>query len=220
MAHQQAGSPGGATTVPAPHHVLRSEVDGLARVLAASFADDPMFVWMCPELSVPERAERLVTFFGPVLELARRRGHAYATDDAMAAALWSPPEVELYDGEGLDRIKSFFVEVVGDRAGMVGGALDELNRRHPTRPHFYLAVLGTHPDRQGHGLGSVAMQPVLRACDETGTLAYLESSNIRNVPFYERHGFRVIEEVTLPDGPIVRPMTREPEPPGAGRGGG
>jgi hypothetical protein len=50
------------------------------------------------------------------------------------------------------------------------------------------------------------MQPVLSICDRNQTGAYLESSKERNVVLYERHGFRVVEQVHLPKGgpPIWR----------------
>jgi GNAT superfamily N-acetyltransferase len=80
---------------------------------------------------------------------------------------------------------------------------------HPHRPpHFYLAVLGTDPSRQGHGIGSALLQPVLDLCDRDGVPVYLESSKESNVAFYARHGFRVTAEVRLPKGPPMWPMWR------------
>ena len=39
--------------------------------------------------------------------------------------------------------------------------------------------------------------------------AYLESSNVRNVPLYQRFGFEVIQEISLPeDGPALWTMLR------------
>jgi hypothetical protein len=39
--------------------------------------------------------------------------------------------------------------------------------------------------------------------------AYLESSNLRNVPLYQRFGFDAIEEISLPeDGPTLWTMLR------------
>ena len=84
-----------------------------------------------------------------------------------------------------------------------------LEEVHPLEPHWYLGILGTAPAHQGQGLGSALMQPVLDECDEHGILSYLESSKAENIPFYERHGFSVIEEVQIPDGPKLWPMRRE-----------
>jgi hypothetical protein len=54
------------------------------------------------------------------------------------------------------------------------------------------------------------MEPVLARCDAEGLPAYLESSKHANIAFYGRHGFEVTDEVTLPDGPTVWCMWREP----------
>jgi hypothetical protein len=51
---------------------------------------------------------------------------------------------------------------------------------------------------------------VLDLCDREHFPAYLESSKERNVDFYARHGFRVRERITLPDGPSLWLMWREP----------
>ncbi|HEV3227255.1 MAG TPA: GNAT family N-acetyltransferase, partial [Acidimicrobiales bacterium] len=61
------------------------------------------------------------------------------------------------------------------------------------------------------GLGSSLMRETLDRCDRQGLGAYLESSNIRNVPFYERHGFRVLAEVSPSPEFTARPMWREPQ---------
>ena len=52
---------------------------------------------------------------------------------------------------------------------------------------------------------------MLAECDRTGCIAHLESSNPRNVPFYERHGFVVEAEYRCGgDGPLMTMMTRQP----------
>ena len=84
---------------------------------------------------------------------------------------------------------------------------------HPHEPHWYLASLGTAVDQQGKGVGSALMRPVLADCDREGLPCYLESSKERNVPFYRRHGFEVVQEVPLGEhGPSIWTMWREPQP--------
>ena len=60
-------------------------------------------------------------------------------------------------------------------------------------------------------MGARLLAPVLARCDRDGLPAYLESSNPRNLPFYERHGFVRRTAVPLPSGcPLVTPMWRDP----------
>jgi ribosomal protein S18 acetylase RimI-like enzyme len=55
------------------------------------------------------------------------------------------------------------------------------------------------------------LRAVLDEADKTGTPAYLESSNERNLSLYERHGFKVVEAMKLlGKGPTVWRMWREP----------
>ena len=55
------------------------------------------------------------------------------------------------------------------------------------------------------------MRSRLARCDAARLPAYLESSKERNVPFYERHGFRVTGELTIPGGgPTLWLMWRNP----------
>jgi GNAT superfamily N-acetyltransferase len=85
--------------------------------------------------------------------------------------------------------------------------------RHPDEPeHWYLEVLAADLDRQGRGIGSACMRPLLDRADAEGTPCYLESSNEKNVPLYERNGFRVTDVVDLPDdGPALFLMWRDPQ---------
>ena len=91
----------------------------------------------------------------------------------------------------------------------MGGQLARIERAHPREPHWYLAVLGTDPRHQGRGVGPALLAPILARCDADRVLAYLESSKRSNVPFYERHGFRMVGELAIEGGPVIWRMLRE-----------
>jgi ribosomal protein S18 acetylase RimI-like enzyme len=83
-----------------------------------------------------------------------------------------------------------------------------MDRYHPKEPHWYLAMIGVDPSRQGQGLGAALLKATLAQVDEQGLPAYLESSNPANLPLYERHGFEVQGEIRPGDGPPIIPMLR------------
>lgn len=79
---------------------------------------------------------------------------------------------------------------------------------HPSEPHWYLPLIGVEPAQQGGGRGAVLMREALARCDRDGLPAYLESTNPRNIPFYERFGFRPVGEIQAGNGPKLTPMWR------------
>ena len=82
--------------------------------------------------------------------------------------------------------------------------------KRPKEPHFYLDFIGVHPEKQGQGYASALLSYTLTKLDAQGLPAYLESSNLRNNPLYQRYGFQIIDEIHLPDGPTLWSMWREP----------
>jgi GNAT superfamily N-acetyltransferase len=90
--------------------------------------------------------------------------------------------------------------------------LREVERRHPTEDHWYLALLGTDPSVQGKGLGSALLRPVLQRCDVEATPAYTETQKLANVAWYARLGFVTIDELRLPNTPPVWRLWRDPHP--------
>jgi ribosomal protein S18 acetylase RimI-like enzyme len=95
-----------------------------------------------------------------------------------------------------------------ERLGILGEAM---MAAHPHEPHWYLNVVSTLPECQGHGYGAAVLQPVLAVCDAERVSAYLESSNPRNMTLYRRQGFVETGEIELPDGPSLFQMWRDPQ---------
>jgi ribosomal protein S18 acetylase RimI-like enzyme len=85
-----------------------------------------------------------------------------------------------------------------------------MERFHPDEPHWYLPLIGVEPNAQGRGLGAALLRHALERFDREGALAYLESSNPRNIPLYERHGFEIVGEIRVGAAPVMTPMLRRP----------
>ena len=182
----------------------------IAAALARAFDDDPMTAWVFPDEAT--RRRHLARFFAAYLrKIVLRHDEVYTTPDDAGAALWEPPGCWQVGIRGQLRLLPAMVGLLGRRLPTVGRGWALIESRHPRQPaHWYLATLGTEPARQGHGVGSALMGPVLERCDQEGVPAYLESSKESNLAFYARFGFEVTGEIDVPDGPRLWPMWREP----------
>lgn len=189
------------------------DLAGMAEALALSFHDDPVMRWL-----FGDRPPRPMRYTRPFFAHEGRRHlahhHVYTADGHPGAAYWEPPGHWKTTRLGTLRMAPLMARGIGVRTVKALQGLGRMERAHGHHPdHYYLAVLGTRPDRQGEGIGSALMAPVLNRCDTEGLGAYLESSKESNIPYYRRHGFEVVGEVTFPTGPAIWPMWREPQPP-------
>jgi ribosomal protein S18 acetylase RimI-like enzyme len=186
------------------------DIPRLATTLARAFDDDPVILWLLPQA---RRRNRMLALFKLLLRSQVGVGETYSTVEGVGAAVWAPPGRWQFDvGLMADSFEEFR-SVVGvnlQRAIEVYARLEEV---HPTEPlHWYLAILGTHPDWQGSGIGTALMEPVLSRADAQALPAYLESSKESNIAYYRRYGFEVKSEISLPNGgPTIWPMWREPQ---------
>ena len=196
----------GAAREPTAVEAGRGDLRPLSEVLARAFETDPVHRWILPsDLHWPRRAPRM---FSALLRERIRHGGVLTTSDCRGAALWYPPEqAHPFFGDRV-ALSLRMLLVLGNRAPEIGRSLGEVVRHRPREPHWYLSVLGTDPQHQGGGVASSLLRPVLERCDADELPAYLESSKPENVPFYERHGFKVVRQVDLAGGPPVWAMLR------------
>jgi GNAT superfamily N-acetyltransferase len=190
-------------------HVTRADLRAVVTAMVAGFREDPLYVWMYPDEG--ERAGYLRETFELITDLALPRGHLYTNAERSAVAAWTAPDVALVDDAEGERFAEMVERHIGERVRHVIAGMQETEAHRPTEPHFSLHSLVVDAPVQGRGLGGRLIAPVLARCDEDGLPAHLTSSAARNVPFYERHGFRVVAETELPGGgPVMRSMIRPP----------
>ena len=192
----------------AVRHALPDDDGWVTETLVEAFTDDPLQAYLFPDPGSEGSAApaALRALMGAEVATYLPHGHLYVVD-GRAAALWTPPGVTASDDLLIEELAAHADEATATESF---GNFVRLSEARPDRPHFYLAVLGAGDESRGQGLGSILLRRVLNICDTEGILAHLESSNVRNVGLYERHGFEVTEEVEFAPGVIVRPMTRQP----------
>jgi ribosomal protein S18 acetylase RimI-like enzyme len=185
-----------------------ADVETLVDTLSDSFAHDPMFNWVFP------KSELYPYFFHLLVkDVYLARGIVHMANQGRAAALWLPPQERFQVAPRLGLLKFGFKLVRQDGLRPVWRLQQQgwvFARQLPREPHYYLQFLGCRQQDQGKGYGAALLREGTRICDERGMPAYLESSNIRNLPLYHRHGFEVTAaRAVAKNGPMVWFMWRE-----------
>jgi ribosomal protein S18 acetylase RimI-like enzyme len=185
-----------------------NDMEKVCKILANAFSNDPVLNWMCGHSKI------YYSFFRSEVEaLYKHHGHVYINSEQTGAAMWLPAGVSAkppFHWRLIDVLWKL-VSNGGLKSLRCGYLLDKLLAdRHPHEPHFYLHTIGSKLENQRRGIGSALLKAALSACDQQCMQAYLESSNEKNNPLYERYGFEIIGDESLPEGgPTIWFMKRE-----------
>jgi GNAT superfamily N-acetyltransferase len=185
-----------------------ADASGIANTFALAFQDDPLWAWAFPD---PARRYELLTIWWRLfIDGALRYPWTWITPNYEAAAVWIPPGCTELSSEAEADVEPLLHRLLGDGSQRVLEILAEFDQAHPAHlPHYYLSILGTHPDHRGHGLAMGLVADNLENIDRQHAPAYLESSNPMNHARYARAGFVHIGEFAAPGGPPVATMWRE-----------
>jgi GNAT superfamily N-acetyltransferase len=191
-----------------------ADLDAVAETLALAFYEDPVWGWAFPD---PEQRLAQHRAHWRLLSSASvEDGSTWVTEGVGAAAVWIAPGRPELSPEDEAGMAPFVESLVGEDAPRVLETMERFGAAHPDRgPHYYLSLLGTHPDHRGQGEGMGLLADCLTRIDAEGAAAYLESTNPANERRYEGQGFVTFDSFELAeDGPPVTQMWREPRPSG------
>ena len=209
-------------------------------MLARAFYDDPLSVYLVPNDAkrarvLPWMYERVVRYGsmydGELLTNSSAAplapgasipssplplaGEGPGVREVNAVAVWLPPGLAhtpitrlVRAGLALAPFK-FGLGAMG--RFMAANHVERLRAKLAPEPHWYLWLIGVAPERQGHGLGSSLIEPMIARADADAIPCYLETHKERNVTFYERHGYNVVHTGNVAkDGPPYWCLKREP----------
>ncbi len=188
-----------------------------AAIIATSraFYPDPLFGFFAK--TATQEHHSTPVFIQAIMRDVMKHGEVSVVEmggRVAGAAAWLPPGATPLTGWRRARVSlaTSRALVMGRNRRIGLRLLDEVARSQPTEPHWYLALLGIDPAFQRRGLGGALLTPQLSACDTTSAPAFLETQKVENLLFYERFGFRVLKEISVPVSPKVWQMWRDPQP--------
>lgn len=196
--------------------IREDQIDIAAGILARAFQLDPPMVYTLPDAA--ERARLLPSFMKTFVTYASMFGEPLTTaEKPEAVALWLPlddlRETPERDRQaGIDQIPAIFGAEAFRRMMHIAETSGRFHQRSASGKHLYLMFLGVEPSRQGQGLGSALIGAMLARADAEGLPCYLDTFQPRNVPLYQKHGFKItIEDVEPNSGVRGWGFLREPQ---------
>ncbi|MBS1512805.1 MAG: GNAT family N-acetyltransferase [Bacteroidetes bacterium] len=68
---------------------------------------------------------------------------------------------------------------------------------HPGKNIYYLWFIGVESSQQGQGVGSHLLGEIIQKGSSENRAICLETSTLKNIPWYERYGFRIYKELNF-----------------------
>jgi len=185
-------------------HLVRlkkSQVKPASEVFARAFQDDPFFVCLLPDTS--QRKKVLPYIFELGIRYGVSYGEVYATSSSLeGVAVWFPPEITSMSLWGMIRCGGLpLIPKIGRAMGRLQRFNEYTNlmrRRHAPLRHWFLQTIGVDPAFQGKGYAGALLEAMLVRIDKEHLPCYLDTQNGRNVPIYQHHGFKIVEQVVIP----------------------
>lgn len=166
-------------------------------MLGRAFIDEPMIQW---PLGGAGDVATVTTMFSTLYETPIGQGLVYEAGDAEGVAVWVPPGggAALLEADVGSRDR--YGPLTLDGGARYGALWSWVESHLPSEPLWYLDALAVDPSRQAKGIGGALLRFGLELGERDGTGAFLETSRERNVGYYERFGFRVVDEGDAPGG--------------------
>jgi GNAT superfamily N-acetyltransferase len=175
-------------------------------VLVDGFLDNPVMAWIFEDEA--ERAEGIRGYVEVFRSAYGDQGVLELHASGDGAALWAKPGTPQLGGDHAGALVELIRKFNGDRTNLILATIGVI--QPPDEPHWYLNVIAARRGTRARGVGASLLEPYLERADREGIGVYLESSNPRNLSFYDRYGFEKRGDVVdLPGaGPVLQPMWR------------
>lgn len=169
-----------------------SDADRIGSIIEDGFEHDPICNW-----AFDNNNAALNPFFSMLCQdVYLPDGFGCTTTRGEGVALWVPPYERKTPGPWAT-VKS--VALMARYSGLTGIkrgiALGKALPAKPQEPFYYLFLIATRQAHRGKGLGGQLIEPGLARIESDQADSYIESSNEKNLSFYRRYGYEIIDEI-------------------------
>ena len=167
----------------------------IVNILAGSFDENKSVNYIIKQDG--KRAQRIKELMEYSFEMCYSFGEVYLSNNKKACALI------LFPDEKKTNFKSVLLDIKLIITSIGSKLFKALNRESKIKEcqtkglMYYLWFIGVDPNEQNKGIGSALMQEVIAEGNSMQRPVCLETSTLKNIPWYEKFGFQIYNELDL-----------------------
>lgn len=125
-------------------------------------------------------------------------GEVWLSDDRQACALILFPEKKKTNFKSVWLDINLILNAIGiTRIKKALKREANINAKQPKINRSYLWFIGVNPANQKNGIGSKLLLEIILQAKQQDRPIFLETSTLKNLPWYERFGFKIYEKLEL-----------------------
>jgi ribosomal protein S18 acetylase RimI-like enzyme len=166
----------------------------IADILTRSFIDNRSINYTVKQDK--KREQRIRKLMEYSFEVCNMFGDAFLTDDKKGCVLILMPDKKKTSLKSVMLDVKLILSVIGiSNVKKAMNREDAIKKVHPDELLYYLWFIGVQPSEQGKGIGSSLLNEVIREGRNKQRTVCLETSTLKNIPWYEKHGFEIYREL-------------------------
>lgn len=145
-----------------------------------------------------KRMKRIRALMDYSFEVCYMFGDVFLSDDKKACALVLYPDRKKTTLQSILLDAKLIVSCVGVKN--IKRTLDresKIKKIQPKEKMYYLWFIGVAPENQNAGIGTALLKEVISDSEFQERPIYLETSTLKNLPWYKNQGFKVYYELDL-----------------------
>jgi hypothetical protein len=145
-----------------------------------------------------KRVKRISALMDYSFEVCYLFGDVFLSDDKKACALVTYPDKKKTTLKSILLDIKLILSSVGLKNIKKTLARESLiNKIQPKEAKYYLWFIGVDPEYQNEGIGSILLDEIIEDSEQKKRPIYLETSTLKNLPWYKKSGFQIYYELDL-----------------------
>ncbi|MBN1216307.1 MAG: GNAT family N-acetyltransferase [Candidatus Lokiarchaeota archaeon] len=179
----------------------KNEVNRASQVLADAFSKDP--IWSVLIKDYFDKGKKADLIYQTPVRYSLKYGSVFSTSKNFEGIIaFYPGDKDMTGWRIIWSAAIISTLKIGMKFGKilleVFKPMREDKKKLDIDPYIYVGILGVLRKYQGQGFGGKLLRALIEKSENEGKAIYLETETEENVKMYEKFGFNVIKEITLP----------------------